>query len=73
MSVALVSRPTSVAVAEHRGSDVAAWTLRDGCHVINWRDAGLGSHPLIAPWAVHVLADGTLFATLLYSELAALV
>lgn len=73
MSVALLSQPTSVAAAEHCGSDVAAWTLRDGCYVVNWRDAGLGDHPLIAPWAVRVLADGTVFATLLYSELAALV
>lgn len=72
MSVAVISGPSTAGVVEHRGSDVAAWTLRDGYRVINWRDAGLRENPLIAPWAVRVLADGTLFATLLYSELAAL-
>jgi hypothetical protein len=68
---ALLTGETAVQAPGHHDSDLAAWTLRRGSRVINWRDTGLEDDPLIAPWAVRAL-DGCCYADLLYGELRAL-
>ena len=72
MTTALLAGPAGVQGPEHHRLDVAAWTLRLRGRVVNWRDVGLENNLLVAAWAVRALANGDVYADLLYCELDSL-
>jgi hypothetical protein len=69
MTTVLLAGPARVQRPERHRLDVAAWTLRLRGQVVDWRDVGLETNPLVTAWARRALANGCAYADLLYCEL----